>query len=619
MASTIEDLRTTLQEMADEHPAPAAADLLAELTDARRARRTRRRWGYAAAVAAAAAIGVVAVQGLPDPGALDRAPGGEQDRPASGEWLLTDGAPPPAAAGLALLDSAEVSAGGTVQVPDPEPFNQRQRYIVMWCDEGPAADDPAVRPPSLVLEDSGVAIPCLPRAGGDGSGIPMPLPPAGDAGELAATWQGDVPRDGEAVVAVYEEAARSTYPFPPQPDAPLEPPALPAGAVEVGPETPQAEVRDPEGSTVRQMHVRNVTLGADSLLELWAAGPGVLRVQVDGVWVTDDGDLDAEADWRRQDPELRDLGWQVFTPGQRRTLELPDELLPAARQERTVQIAVQPVMGTQEWQVAVTGTGPAPEAIAPSTDAAGMPEWFGGFRRAATWNVPTDGAFHDLQVPDELTGTEAAWAVACPGALGSIPLASVSVGGDPVQHGLSCGDVDLALLNLTLTRTLDGGMPTTSGPVMASVEGTEGTEVTGVLSAYVPVPYEDFDFAAATPLPQDEDPLTWTFPEGTEVEASVDLEDFVDGRATLTTTDRTVAMRISSEGVGRVRIDGPPGLRSVGIPADGWWSSWTDQAVSQPMLGSLDHALRPGDELEFTVEGYAPGSLRIELLRVAGD
>lgn len=618
MAPTLDDLRLTLREMADEHPAPAPADLLTELRDRRRAERTRRRWGYAAGVAAAATVAVVATQTAePGPESVGTVPAERPGDAADRGWVLTDGSPPEVADGLTLLGSAELSAGGTVQVPDPEPTGRRQRYAVLWCDTGPAADDPAIQDPALVLDEGAVTIPCLPRSGA-GTVTPVPLPPAGEDGQLGATWEGDLPRDAEAVVAVYEEASRSGYPYPPLPDPPLDPPAVGEDATALDAGTPLVFVQDPVEDDLgivwtAEMHTETVALGPGSTLDLWAGGPGELRVLVDGIWVTDDGD-GADA-WAGQDPELREGGWQAFTPGQRSTLELPEELLPAAGESRTVQVAVQPVMGVHPWQVAVTDVGEAPAALAPVPDGTGVPEWFGGYRLAATWELPTDGSWQTLELPPELEGLPVVWATTCPDPdPDRASLAGLSAGGQPIDMGLSCTDVDNALINMHLTWVSGTPLTTAEDPVVASLPGSG--DGFGTVRAYVPVPFEEFDFAAGRPVPVEGDSLAATFPEGLEVEAELTLDDLADGRTTLTMTDRTMVLRISSEGVGRVRIEGAGSLAGS-LPSDGWWSSWTDQAYSEPVLGSLDHALSPGAELRFTAEGYEPGSLRIELLRVA--
>lgn len=98
-------------------------------------------------------------------------------------------------------------------------------------------------------------------------------------------------------------------------------------------------------------------------------------------------------------------------------------------------------------------------------------------------------------------------------------------------------------------------------------------------------------------------------------------EDLADSAtASLPRTGRTMDLLITSEGVGRVHVavNGEPvtwahapGLR------DGWWTAWTDQRVTSLVLGSLDHALVEGDVLEFRVDGYDPGEVRIETFTVA--
>ncbi|WP_134772598.1 hypothetical protein [Ornithinimicrobium flavum] len=643
MAPTIQDLRATLREMADEHPAPAPADLLTDLRAARSARRTRRFWGYGVGVAAAAAAAVVLTQGLGD-GPDASLPAGDPGDPVSHGWVLTDGEPPEVADGLRLLEAEELSMEESAQVPAPDPSTPGgQRYAVLWCDAGPAPDDPAIQRPALVLDAdpvsslSPVTIPCAPRDGG-AVVTPVPLPPPDGGGAFSATWEGDLPRGAEAVVAVYEESSRSDYPDQPVPDPPLTPPAVPEDSVVVdaGSPTTTVDLRDaPQGGpgALGGVHAGTATISADSTLQLWAGGPGTLRVLVDGVRVTDDGDGEGPAGWFSQDPELRDGGWQVFTPGQHRTLELPSELLPPVGQTRTVTVAVQPVMGVFPWQVAVTDVAEPAAALAPVADGepdggGGLPQWYLGFRHAATWELPADGSWQTLEVPAELRGEPTAWVVTCPGGDGAratgAPVASVSVDGGPIDDGLTCGDPDLALLNLEMQSVVGvEALRETDGEVQASLprtragDGTGSGTGSGTVSAYIVVPFEEFDHAAAAPPPAAQERLAAVFPEDMVAERTVTQDDLVDGRATLTMAPGAQALTFTTEGVGRVRItiEGRSTLIDQ-ISRDGWWTAWSDARTTQLVTGSLAHALEPGDEIVLEVEGYDPGSFTAELLGV---
>lgn len=645
MAPTLDDLRLTLREMADEHPAPAPADLLAGLRDERAARRTRRRWGYAAGVAATAAAVAALAQGLSSPPETSPA-----DPPGDGlerGWVLTDGQPPRHADGLELLGAQELAAGGEEQVSGPAPSpSGPQRWAVLWCDVGPALDDPAVQPPGLLLADADgagtdVSIPCVPSSGDPGTVTPVALPPAVDGEQSwAATWEGDLPRGAGAVVAVYEEATRAGYPFPGFPDPPLTPPAPAAGSTVVDGQTPTTtaelaylpgQTPPPDGTLMRQeVHAVTVTVGPESTLELWAGAPGVLRVAVDGTWATSDGD-DPQA-WAHQDPELRAGGWDVFAAGRSRTLELPEQVRPAQGQTREVQVAVQPVLAGAPWQVVVTGpppdgtaTGEPASALAPvqgpvSVPGTGgvedeLPDWYAGLHRAATWELPTDGSAARLELPTGLTERlgEVTWMATCPpeGPAPGLGEARITAGEQVIT--LRCDWLESDLVRLSSPAPGSEGDP--GAPVEAALPSS-AAGTTGTISAYLPVAFEEFDHEQAAPLLEVYSD-TAMYPEGLVVEETVTRADLgPDGSATLTVTDRTQAVRFTSEGVGRVHVS-VVGDGAAELLPNGFWTAWSDEPTSLLGLGSLSHALSPGDVLELRVEGYEDGDIRIESLRSA--
>lgn len=133
----------------------------------------------------------------------------------------------------------------------------------------------------------------------------------------------------------------------------------------------------PPGATGTES-VLQVSVTADSVVEVWAGSSVALEIRADGVVLTDDGDLLADGTshdpftapsdlWRTQDPTLRHGRWVVYHPPQQRTLTFPDRLLPAAGQSRTLTLSVR-AHGQSEpvWSVDVSHAS-APEPAATTT------------------------------------------------------------------------------------------------------------------------------------------------------------------------------------------------------------------------------------------------------------
>ncbi|TQM96118.1 hypothetical protein FB476_0978 [Ornithinimicrobium humiphilum] len=496
MAPTTEDLRSVLRGMADDQPAPAPRDLLADL----RAERSRRR-RHRAALAGAAAVAAVVVG-------------------VSGMQLLGgDEAPPPAD-----------GTGSTTDV------------------------------------------------------TPVPLPPGEDV-SLEATWTGDVPARGEAVLGVYREASWAEYDSPGWPDPPLNPPGHGEDAVVLDPTSAAGPA---PGGTARSA---TVTLTSDSELELWRGIPGGLEVEVDGVRITADGDA-----WQDADAELRDGVWTAFAPGQRRTLALPGDVLPGPGETRTVTVTVVPRAGDSHWQVAVLATAGVPAALEPvdRTDlpafAADLPEWHAGHRLAAAWTVPSTGVGTRLALPDDLTeGNPTTWVLVCPspGSTGMVATARVVVDGAEVER--TCVPDPAVALTALLEPTAFASLPDL-GPgssVQVAVLAVEGEEA--VVATYVPVPYEDFDLAAAR-APLAGDPMAAVRGE-VVVDRVLDPSGLSDGAVQDVPLDEgTVGVQVTTEGAGRLRllVDGAP-AEGWGVDQEGWWTSWTeDRARSCPWPGCRD-------------------------------
>ncbi|WP_151524623.1 hypothetical protein [Serinicoccus kebangsaanensis] len=614
MTPTTEDLRTTLQAMADAHPAPAPADLLDELRAERTARRTRRGWLAAAGVAAAAVAAVTLTQVWPDPTAT-----GPADEPTGVEpgWELTDGEAPEFSGGLHLLDSTPLDTSGPATVPATG--SDAQRYALLWCDTGPALEDPAVDRPGLELDPAGaqtVSIPCLPRDGIPEDVSPVALPPSDQGWE--ATWQGDLPAAADAVLGIYEEAEHADYPFPGWPDPPLTAPEPGADEVSIDASMPlsaQPVQAGFEGSMMA--HATDVTLGPDSEIELWTGVPGRIRVWVDGVLVTDDGD----DRWSAADPGLRGGAWTAFEAGARHTLSLPEEV---GGEGRTVRVSAL-ASHDAAWQVRVTGAdGPQPaEAAVPPLDPAavpdGVPEWSGGMHRLGVWELPTDGTVAELELPRSVQGQEVTWLPFCPGAEpATLGMATITVGDDP-RPERGCADPELGFgfvgNQLDLSEVPEGSSVRVGLPSVIEQE-------TGLVAAYGPVAFEDFDHAAAVSR-------DWAFSAESvlraepEVVARLSLADLdADGSATLVVPAGASILRATSEGVGRVHVwhEGrtvldPNALSaSARLAGEQWWTAWTDDPSTQLVGTHLERTVSAGDELEITVEGYEDGSLTLELL-----
>lgn len=312
-------------------------------------------------------------------------------------WRLgDDGAPPVGVDGMRLTDSVELDyrqRAGQLRL-GPGWRTDGTRYAVLWCDL-PVIDDPAVRPPalSLTFDEGTVTVPCAGRRGSPALTSLQPLPPAGpdDRPRPEHEWTGDLPEQGTATLAVYVEL----YGAPLRAGAPEPPPAPPPGAAGVDSTDPAAR----HGR--RTVHVTMVALQPSSRLLLWAGGPGLLQVSVDGTVVTDDGDLDpGSSDWTGQDPDLRNGYWRAPRTGSSRTLDLPAQVLPPTGGSRTVVVSVPGARALpRSWSVhVVPGEHVAPQGAARAVPPPDLPD-VAGYRPEAAWEVPRDGHPHELPLP----------------------------------------------------------------------------------------------------------------------------------------------------------------------------------------------------------------------------
>lgn len=320
----------------------------------------------------------------------------ERDLTDRGWRLDAEGRPPAAVDGMRLVESVDLSfreAEGEVSLGSGW-RSGGTRYAVLWCDL-PRVEDPVIVEPTLRLslaQDS-VRLPCAGRDGYPPVRGLQPLPPVAENEHALAqhAWEGDLPSSGQGTLGIYLELY----------GAPLRtgrPQPLPDGLTGTGVDSGTA----PRAGADRERYLASVQLGADSVLELWAGDPGLLTVDVDGVVVTDDGDLGAEEPaWHEQDPELRDGSWHVSTPGAQRRLALPDSLLPEAGGSRTVTLSV-PSTRTlpRTWSVRAVPAlaAPDPPPPAPLPPPVTLPE-APSLLPLASWQVPRDGLPHELHVP----------------------------------------------------------------------------------------------------------------------------------------------------------------------------------------------------------------------------
>lgn len=576
------------------------------------------------------------------------------DLDEAGVRLDDDGDPPSAVMGLRRTQLAEVDAqdrSAHVTLDTSSQGMELARFAVLWCDMPPAASR-GIEVPTGTITVREVEIP-VPCAGRDGTPpvrqmVPLPL-----EGTAVLDVAGDLPSAGSATLAVYTEPTDgSPLPFVRGSDSPA--PAVPPGAVALEEEHAIPALFD----TVR---TRLVQISSGSQIRVHAASTGSVRVDVDGVPVTDDGDVagmarlyelmseqpadgpgfqdvfdEVRADlWRTQQPDLREGRWVVYVPGSQRTFPVPESVLPADGQRRTVAVSVTvtvegdleehpQVVVTDALEVAPPVAGdlePQPLPLDGLGDE--MPAYVQGTRLSAAWRVRQDGLLRTL--PDVPAGDGAApWLV---GTWSGSPTAGLLPA--PLLGGLSTGTVlagdeafPLMVVNTSTDSLADlhlGGPDDTwsfpvedrwrlpAGEVAVVLPAAPGLPDANVL-AYLPVSYDEFDFtdapAPSSSWPADGDP-PWSPlpPPPLDTLTESDLED---GRLTLELDDAAASLWITTRGPGRMELlrDGQPLLWEA---QDGWWSSWTDRAVTSDV-----HFPPVGGTLQVRVEGYEEG-FRVEV------
>lgn len=572
------------------------------------------------------------------------------DLTAAGLRLDDDGDPPSRALGMLRTHLAEVDAQertAHITLGTSTSGMELARFAVLWCDMPPEASQGIQVPHgTITVHDVTLEVPC---AGTDGTPpvrgmVALPL-----AGTAILEVTGDLPSAGSATLAIYTEPTDgASVPVFLGEDVP--PPAVPPGALVVDDEHALPDVY----ATTRS---RLVQVGPDSQIRVHASSAGVFRVDVDGVPVTDDGDLAARErfydvlgspdaggteleelleetrseQWRTQQPDLRNGQWFAHAPGTR-TFPLPAAFRPEEGQQRTVAVSV--IVEADQWeapQVVVTHAAePGPEDVADLTplplDAVDdlAPRYLQGARLAAAWTVPQDGVLRALpDLPEGQVGPT--WLTATwPGPDPGLPSAD---GLGMIETGSVLTDDELVpLLVVDTSRTsydqigLDGPDQRWSMPVEDRWRQPEGEAAVvlppvpgladATVLAYEPVAYEDFDFTDAPPSSMSFHPdagPAWSAPRILETLTEADLED---GLLTLEVGRDADMLWITTRGPGRMELLRDDEPLPWGSP-DGWWSSWTDQAVTtevpfEPRRGTLQVRVEGYDE-GFRIEVRGPG------------
>ena len=610
--------------VADQHALTGARlhdELMPELAAApspSRASAGGRRWWWAAAAAALVLVlGWYAVStGQDDEPTAEQVSIGEGpagvDLTDAGWELRPDGDPPNNPMGLRLVESAQLDAGAPTEL-DLSRTDAAATFAVLWCDMPPAEDANLQRPEaSAAVDGRQITLPCAGREGRPAvtASHIVTLPPRGTA-EIEVT--GDLPPQGEAVVGLYierENAVRTPLPQGSRLDAPV----VPDDAVLIEQEAPALDMFF-QGERL----IGAATLSATSTIRVWAGRTGAVTVLVDGVPVTDDGDVAApwgggNPAWEDQHPDVRQGQWLVYGPGSERTFAIPESVLPEAGQQRTSVVEVFADGNRDHLQIAVTDAAPSPvdtaAVAAVGADAVEVPELVVGRRLAGAWELPQDGHLRELESAREV-GSDVIWVLLMAPTDTWAPFWSEGLMGRGERLVPVWGVPDGATLAEALRQPWNDGTPPGDEPLVASAPATSG-QPSAVLVAYEKVPYEDFDFAAAevpddswpagtSPPPTDPFRDTGPFDETIEVVGPDDLDD--EGRVTVDLPPGEVGARITTEGIGRIRflVDGQPADQLWAT--NGWWSSWTDQAVTSRTY--LSYAQYPApDELTIWVEDY---------------
>lgn len=569
---------------------------------------------------------------------------GTTDLTEAGWGLTDDGDPPRSVNGVHLRETVTLDKGRrstSVSLPSAPSFVFAS-FGVLWCDMPPAEDDHlAVPSGTLTVDGVEITLPCAGREGSPPVTQVVALPPSGEG---LLQLSGDLPGSGVATLGIYQETDSSLVPFP-------------QGNLTGGPPVQDGEVELDVSAGEPSMYgtwhsVESVSVSHGSTIRVWAGRTGSVMVNVDGVPATDDGDVLAMmtawtagteepsgaaqgmmpdpqeyADWSTQQVDVRDGRWLVPVPDMTRTFNLPTQLTPGPGERRTVTVEVTTEYVDDHLQVVVTDAVPASVDTAPVAPLAApdAPLLVTGHRLVGQWEVPSDGHLRELTLNGSgpLPEETVILALRAPESVSWVSWGEgrVSRGGEvaPLWLQWSMSEVLQELRQQMFHQQMFWGSSPGQGPLTVAAPPALDHPATTIL-AYAPVPYEEFDFAAAA-VPPDVWP-TGTEPTGAHVHSHLGAQDTVetigpqdleDGQVTVNVTPiGEVTVQAATEGKGRIRflVDGQPadGLLS----SDGWWSSWTDQAVTaQVTIAYLASPPRPEIELTVVVEDYEDFSLQV--------
>lgn len=641
---------------------PPQPDLILDQVDAARPRvrrRRRLRWGLAAAVVLAIGASAALLQDS-DPSYSEDVDTAIVDAAYTDGFGLVDGTPAPFVDGLALAKTEVIDYALRRRiVAAPEVDDDTQVYAVAYCDlPGDSLDTFAILDVvGIKAGDDVVDLSCVDRSADTTTAPLLAALPRGADDYLVtvpSVWAGA----GSVSLAFYTEAPWGQYPFQ-RSQAGTELPRV-AARSSVDDSTPRRLDSSLEWLLGRGETVRSIDVDINTTLELTLLTdePGQLLVALDGVVITNDGEelgalgQSRPGPWASADPAMRQGFWRGYSAsGYYQRLDSATlAQLGIDITDDSVQLSVVPrgFAGTGWHVVATTDGGDGPMAVAPGYSST-LPAYAHGMRRLAAYQVPTDGVENTVKLPtnraDRVTWVGAcgletpheirAVALTTPDGSGFIPCASYRSEWSSPLTRIGGGD------------SPSGGSSSADDDPVVSLTGPKNEDVTSVtIGAYEDVPYSEFPFEATDqpstlPLNLRPDPdegyvlgrdrlgadgLTWTT-TATLNEESLDA----NGRVTTPTPLRTTSIvHVSGTGKGRFRVSGP-GPRSAPLdgmfsdPAfpgrvasplnyrDGWWTSWSADSTELAIPVPAD-SVGTTSTLEVTVEGYDPGSLRIDIV-----
>lgn len=649
-----------LAEVAESFP-PADPEFLLTRSGAVLPRTRRRRTirsALAAAVVLAVGASVVLLQTTDDPHS-EQVEAAVVNTAYDQGFGLADGTPAPFVDGLELVGTEVIDYALRRRiVAAPEVDDDTQVYVAAYCDlPGNSLDVDAILD-ALSIRTGGevVDLSCMDR-GADSDTAPLldALPRGVDdyVVSVPSQWAGS----GSVSLAFYTEASWDAYPFQASPPA-VAPPKV-ADRPSIDASTPLTEDPSLEWLLGTDTQVRSIDVDIDTTVELTLLTnePGQLLVALDGVVITNDGEelralgQSRPGPWAAADPALRHGFWRGYAPsGYHRRLDSGTLAgLGVDITDDTVRLSVIPrgFAGTG-WQVIATADGgDAPMALAPgySPD---LPAYAHGMRRVAAYQVLTDGREHLISLPIE-RDDQITWVGAC-GVQTPHEIRTVTLKTPQGADYIPCASYR-SEWSSPLTRVALGDPPASessgnTSPPVVSLTAPKNADATSVaIGAYQDVAYADFPFDAAgqpstvslnlRPDPDEGyvlgmgrlggDSTAWTT-TATVTDTYLDA----DGRVSLPAPASVASVvHVTGTGKGRFRVttggtqpvpldgifDDPAVFGRVASPLnyrDGWWTSWT-AASTDLVIPVPPDVIGTDSSLGVTVEGYDPGSLRIDI------